>query len=301
EGKPATAASDIYALGVVLYECLSGRRPFQGDTPIATALAHLREEAAPLPDSVPAHLRDVTAAALAKDPARRIPSAGELAAALRGAPVPAVPAPAPAGDDAPTVVAAGVPGAGAAAAMAAGLHDHPDDGTRVMTTPPPGPVIPPHDDRRRRVLPAWLPWAGAALAVLVVVVLIAMLSGGDGQTPAADAGAQGSAGATASPSSSPSSSPSASPTGPVVRRADYVGQPHDQAKKALEGLGYTVQETKVANPGNQVEGTVADVSPTGVVPTGSPITLSVWDTAPKAAPAPTQHGHGHGKGKGKKK
>ncbi|HET7325764.1 MAG TPA: protein kinase, partial [Nocardioidaceae bacterium] len=53
EGGSATPASDVYALGVVLFECLAGARPFHGDTPVGTALAHLREDVPPLPDDVP--------------------------------------------------------------------------------------------------------------------------------------------------------------------------------------------------------------------------------------------------------
>ena len=87
EGKAATAASDIYSLGVVLYECLAGRRPFDADSPIATALAHLRDEPPPLPDDVPEHLRETVRVALAKDPAARFGSAAAFATALRGGPV----------------------------------------------------------------------------------------------------------------------------------------------------------------------------------------------------------------------
>ena len=47
EGKPATPASDVYALGVVAFECLAGRRPFEAETPVATVLAHLQQ--VPLP------------------------------------------------------------------------------------------------------------------------------------------------------------------------------------------------------------------------------------------------------------
>ena len=46
-GEPVTAATDLYAVGVVLYEMLAGRPPFEGDTPIATAIAH---RDAPIPD-----------------------------------------------------------------------------------------------------------------------------------------------------------------------------------------------------------------------------------------------------------
>jgi serine/threonine-protein kinase len=82
EGHAATPASDVYALGVVLYECLTGRRPFEADTPVATALAHVRQPVPELPEGVPAGLAAMTRRALAKDPDERYRDAGAFAEAL---------------------------------------------------------------------------------------------------------------------------------------------------------------------------------------------------------------------------
>lgn len=82
EGKAATPASDVYALGVVLFECLTGHRPYEADSPVAIALAHVRAPVPDLPSEVPAGLAAVTTRALAKDPAERYPDAAAFAAAL---------------------------------------------------------------------------------------------------------------------------------------------------------------------------------------------------------------------------
>jgi serine/threonine-protein kinase len=79
---PATPASDLYALGVILYEALSGRRPFVGSY---EQLAKLHAGEAPLPPAnIPAGLREVVLKALSKDPKDRYPDAGELLAAIEG-------------------------------------------------------------------------------------------------------------------------------------------------------------------------------------------------------------------------
>lgn len=80
-GGTATALSDVSALGVVAYECLAGRRPFEGGNPVEVAMRHLREPPTPLPAALPAAVRRVVETAIAKDPHRRYRSAAAMAAA----------------------------------------------------------------------------------------------------------------------------------------------------------------------------------------------------------------------------
>ncbi|WLP88479.1 protein kinase [Gordonia sp. NB41Y] len=119
-GDDATAASDVYSLGVVGYEALVGRRPFLGDGAITVAMKHIRETPPPLPDTVPANVRELIDITMSKDPKQRYPNGGAFAdavAAVRAGHRPPRPG---------TAAAAG------AAAAAAAVAARPT-GTRAMT------------------------------------------------------------------------------------------------------------------------------------------------------------------------
>ena len=87
-GQVATPAADVYSLGAVLYELLTSRPPFIGDSPVLVVRAHLHEQPRPVRELapwVPPRLADTCEAALAKDPAQRPSSAAALAIRLRAA------------------------------------------------------------------------------------------------------------------------------------------------------------------------------------------------------------------------
>ena len=91
-GSPATALSDVYSLGIVAYQCLSGHRPFEGDTPLEIAMKHVTGTARPLPEDVPKPIREVVERAMSKEPRVRWDSAESFAVAARHAASGAVPA-----------------------------------------------------------------------------------------------------------------------------------------------------------------------------------------------------------------
>ncbi len=114
-GHDATAASDVYALGVVGYEAVSGKRPFTGDGALTVAMKHIKETPAPLPADLPPNVRELIEITLVKNPGMRYRSGGPFAdavAAVRAGRRPPRPNASPTlGRAAPTAVGSAPPSA----------------------------------------------------------------------------------------------------------------------------------------------------------------------------------------------
>jgi len=81
-GEDATAASDVYSLGVVGYEAVSGKRPFVGDGALTVAMKHIKETPAPLPADLPPNVRELIEITLVKNPGLRYRNGGQFADAV---------------------------------------------------------------------------------------------------------------------------------------------------------------------------------------------------------------------------
>jgi serine/threonine-protein kinase len=165
-GEQASQLSDVYALGVVAYQCLAGHRPFEGDQPLEIAMRHVREAPPPLPADIPPSVRVIVERAMAKQPAARWPNAAAFGQVARRAA-------AELGATSPPV-AAGAPRANGPAPAKTGA---PAPGTRVLVPPSnrggpvPGYLRTPVPQPRRGMS------AGTVVAIIVAVVLVAVCVG----------------------------------------------------------------------------------------------------------------------------
>jgi eukaryotic-like serine/threonine-protein kinase len=181
-GDEVTGASDVYALGIVLYEMLTGRRPFEGDSAAGVALKRLTEDPQPptAHGPVPAGLSAIVMRALEREPARRFPDAGSFAEALRvwqrdpAAGAAAAAAAAAGGIAAGLPPAAGAPPAAAAPIPSAGeptIYVPPrvarpsDRAPMAPGGPPRRPQATTYDEREGQ---SWWVWLLALLAVILL-------------------------------------------------------------------------------------------------------------------------------------
>jgi serine/threonine-protein kinase len=161
-GAPVDQRSDLYSLGVVLYELLTGTVPFSGDAPVEIAMKHLSETPRPpseVHDNVPRELDLVVMRALAKDPAERYASADEMDRDL--ARIAAGSGVSPETEEAATAILS----AASAPTVVTRANAAPTTAvTRPYRAPPAGPtaVVYDFEERPRRRRSVW-PWVIALL------------------------------------------------------------------------------------------------------------------------------------------
>jgi hypothetical protein len=259
EGHHAMPASDVYALGLVGYECLTGHPAFDGDNAVTIALKQVREDPAPLPEDLPGEVRTLIRRALCKNPAARIPDGAAFVAAVEdvraGRPQPeppptcAVPLPPPpppsTGDQA--VVPGGLP------------SPRTGDQAVARTSRPPAP-------RRRGAAALLVPLLALLLgAGTAGAVFLAVSGDDDGRTPVVAAQTDDAE--------------------IVLDAADYVGRRVDEVALSLSALGLLVSRQEEVTA-DAVPGLVTALDPAGVPLSAGDEVVVVFAVAPETSRAP---------------
>ena len=252
-GATVGPASDVYALGLVAYECLVGRRPFDGANPVQVALMRVNATPDPLPADVPDHVRKLVARMLVKDPDERFADGAALLRAVEE--VLAGPAVVPQPHrDATTALPMADPLSGRTAGRTA----------RTGASRRPRHSAPSGRAPRRLLIPL--------VAVLALVaVMTAVLAGAD-REPAPVAGA--------------GPIPSAAPA-ILLAAEDYVGRPVGEVEAELTGLGVSVR-LQALETANAPDGAVLAVDPTGELSPGQAVTVSHVVPLPASVAAPVE-------------
>ena len=244
EGHHATPASDVYALGLVGYECLTGHPAFDGDNAVTIALKQVRDDPEPMPDDLPGDVRTLIRCALAKDPAARMPDGAAFVAAVEdvraGRPLP---------EPAPTRTVAAVPGLPPVAGPAAG--------PAVRTVGPPA---------RRRAL----------AAVLVPVVTLLLGAGAAAGVFVAVSSDEGDRGPTVVAAQTEDARIE-------LAAEDYVGRQVDEAALALSALGLLVHRDEEVTD-DAAPGVVTAVDPVGAQLRPGDAVRVRYAVAPEPAP-----------------
>jgi len=255
EGAELTAATDIYSLGAVVYECLAGNPPFVGDTAGTILNGHLNQPPPPLPESIPPGPAASVFRALAKQPDQRWPSAeafAETSSAAAADPFAAQPLPSHLFAHAPSPVQSPV--------MNAGIDPNPFDASTALNRGLRKPK------RRRRLLLVLSAVTAVAVTTAAVMLspLLSMAEGGsDGER--GTFGAQDSLSVSEGEAMEPESSSSAETSASDATSAEETG--HDGGTATTEeedeedtgGGGGEATEEQTTDDAGTVDGNAANL------------------------------------------
>jgi serine/threonine-protein kinase len=233
QGHAVSAQSDIYSVGIILYEMLTGRVPFEGESAVTIALKQVSEQPVPpsqLNSAVSPGLEAVVMRALAKDPAQRYPDADAMIAALQGEEVPPTEA---------TAIAA-APVAPAPPVLAR---------EPVVGGPPLPPPVDPDAEGSR-----WWAWLLALLVVAGLIVAAVLLLGNTKQVAVPDVVGASQAAAEKALRDKGFSTDSTFEASPR-RQGEVIGQ--DPSGGAQADKGSTVHLTVSSGPGQAAVPSVA--------------------------------------------
>jgi serine/threonine protein kinase len=248
-GKPSTPSTDLYSLGVVAYEALSGKRPFTGENQMAIAMAHINEMPPALPESIDPRVQNLVLSCLAKKPNQRPESATSLA-----------------------IRAEALLREKRGHSPAPKREQKDDPATELITTDtaplPKAPIVWP-----------WIATLGL-LGLTAVVVIVAILSEPSPSDLQNTQSPTPSTSQTTEPEPSQTSEPEPSnePRNVLVLRSDIIDQNLSDVTAQLTEQGFVVN----AIPGELIPGddprvrTVYAVSPTGSIPEGSTIDVTYY-------------------------
>jgi serine/threonine-protein kinase len=256
-GKPATAATDIYALGVVAYESLTGKRPFTGNSQMEIAMAHINDAPPELPETIDEGVRKLIMRSLAKSPEQRQANALTMAV------------------EAETLMRA---------------PRRLNTGTKVMPTirPVAEPTQVIAQVKAVRDRPIVWPWIAliSFLLVTALTILVAMVIGSSKPAPSS------SPKPSETPTQTASATPSATPTSVILLLSDVVGKNVTDVAADLAAMGLNVK----AIAGEQLEAgddriqTVYDATPLGNLEPGTTVSLRYYvqqPVTPTETPKPT--------------
>ncbi len=254
QGRPATLKSDIYAVGIVLYEMLTGKLPFEADNPLAVAMQQINQapqQPARLNPAIPSSVQAIVLKALSKNPDNRYSTAGEMLAAIDAA------------RGAASQPTHGVPRHAPAALGASRTSTRPLPRTSVQQAP------------RRRSRRGWL-WVGALAIVAVCAGLLGVMG---------FSGFESILGQPATPTSTPTNTPMATDTpAPIPTHREVVAPPTHTPTPTRTPRRDTATptETPVRDTATPTHTRVPDTA------TPTPTDTRVPDTAtPTQTPTPT--------------